>query len=72
MFLKWLKNKVYPEETSLTIENKKYYKLIQNIKNFKKLEKEEINFMKTLNKPTLLDIIKFYDENITLVNGLVD
>jgi len=63
------KNKIETNNTFLHTE--KLYKLKNNIRNLRVLNKMESKFLYTLSKVELLELIEIYDNCISLVNNLL-
>lgn len=54
----------------IQLSDKKYYTLIQNIRNMQKISEEEMIYIKTFPQSNLLDIIEIYDSNVETLNIL--
>jgi len=54
----------------IQLSDKRYYTLIQNIRNMKKISNEDMIYIKTLPQSNLLDIIEIYDSSVETLNIL--
>jgi len=54
----------------IQLSDKRYYTLIQNIRNMQKISEEEMIYIKTLPQSNLLDIIEIYDSSVSTLNIL--
>ena len=62
-------------EKPKNISDNEYYTLTQNIRNLKQLTQEEIEYIKTLPKENLIELIEIYNKDICTVismNGFND
>ena len=62
-------------EKPKNLSDNEYYTLTQNIRNLKKLTPEEIEYIKTLPKENLIELIEIYNKDICTVismNGFDD
>lgn len=50
--------------------NKTYYELLINIRNFKPLSTHDLDYIKTLSKYNLIEIIKIYNAHMKNINEL--
>ena len=56
-------------EPPKNLQDKTYYKLTHNIRNLKELSKEELDYIKTLPKENLIELIEIYNKDIcTLIS----
>jgi len=55
-------------ERTLNLLDNTYYKLTQNIRNLQPLSKDEIDFIQTLSKENLIEIILIYNADIDLIH----
>lgn len=57
---------------TIDLTDEKYYILTQNICNLKKLTMENMEYLKTLPKDKLLEIIKLYDNGIDTIHYIIN
>jgi hypothetical protein len=54
-----------------SLEYDEYYRLLQNLRDFQVLTKNETGFIQTLEKDKLLEIITIYNENMKTMNDIL-
>ena len=66
---------VKSESTQKTItyrlQDAEYYRLVQNLRNCQVLSKNETDFLGTMEKENLLEIIAIYNENMKTMNDIL-
>lgn len=76
LFIKPSYKKVIPiindieDPIRIQLSNKRYYTLIQHIRNMQKISEEEMIYIKTLPQSNLLDIIEIYGSTVEKLNIL--
>jgi len=62
----------YEKTKKLDLTDKKYYSLIQNIRNLLTLTPEEMEYVDTLPRDNLIDLIKLYNEDIAVTQRILN
>jgi len=66
------KSSAFFNETRKELTDNKYYTLIQNIRNFQILKKNEMEYIKNLPRDNLIKIISIYNVNINTIQTIYD
>lgn len=70
-FLPFLFYNGFAKHDHITFDEKKYFILEHDICNFKNVTDEEFEFIKTLPKEKLLDLLQIYRRQIKLINYIL-